>query len=135
MSEQTIYSGMSNSVHIINATLIELRDLTKNIYDLTKHIHDSHWHGTTHCVEEFDNIGSAFVDVVDESSLLMNEFNNRLDKDGNELIFGFDFIIDKEDINCPPSLRSVESSLIYDNMDIPEKISWEKYKSTLPWNK
>jgi hypothetical protein len=133
MVQETVYSGMINSLGGVASGLIELRDIAQQILDLTEHVHESHWHGATHCVHERDKKGNIFLNSVDESAILTVEYNNRLDKDDNDLIFGWDFIIDKNDVNCPPSLRSFESIMISDGMKVPKKISWNEYQETLPW--
>jgi len=61
--------------------------------------------------------------------------NNKLDKDGNGLIFSIDFIIDANDPMCPQALRNIKSSLSNDGQVIPSvELSWSGYISTLPWS-
>jgi len=133
MAQDTVYSSMVNSLHRLLSEIIELRDTSRGVLDLTEHIHESHWHGATHCVHEYDKKGNIFHGAIDETSILMIEYNNRLDKDDNDLIFGWDFIIDKNDVNCPPGLRSFEEVMIMEGMKVPKKMKWEDYRMTLPW--
>ena len=115
----------------VEAVCISIRDTMENMLQAQEHIHYSHWHGKTHYAEDGVNVedGMIFIpDTPDESSILVGEYQNRIDKDENGLIYGIDFIITNEDPEKPMSLRSVDDQML-NNGDSPPSVQmrWADY--------
>jgi len=129
-------SGIENALSKILKTLDDIKLLLEDTFEVDLHVHDAHWHGVLHDSSVLSGeSGKMFIPIVtDEVSFLLSEMNNKLDKDGNGLIFGIDFLINPEDPMCPQPLRNIELILSNDGQDIPSvKLSWFGYISTLPW--
>ena len=105
---------------------------------IQKHIHDSHWHPTSHYAGSLSGpTGSLFIPIQpDEIDLLIQESQTGLDKDLNNLVYMRDFHISDNDPKKPLVLRDVENHFRYDGIPIPTKsMTWKAYLKTLPWCK
>lgn len=125
---------MSETLLRIESICTEIRDVMVNVLDLQEHLHDSHWHGITHFAEEGVNVenGHIFIPPIqDESSILIIEYQNKIDKDANGLIYGYDFIIDDDDPQKPMSLKMLEELMVANEDPIPSiKFKWQDYLQT-----
>lgn len=107
----------------------------KELVDISSHLHDAHWHGVVHASDNIDiESGPPFVPIPsDEVSFLLSEFNNKLDKDDNGLVYGIDFLIDSKDPMCPQQLRYVEQIITSEDKELPNTLlNWEDYLKTAP---
>jgi len=129
-------SKLESILSKVSSSLDDIKVLLEDTFEVALHVHDAHWHGVLHESNVLSGeSGGLFMPIVtDEVSYLLSEMNNKLDKDGNGLIFGIDFLINPEDPMCPQPLRNIELILLNDDQPIPSvKLSWFGYISTLPW--
>jgi len=105
--------------------------------ELISHIHDAHLHSKPHKCDELEGIsgGPYFVLPPDETSILMSEYNNLIDKDENGMVYGIDFIIDDTDESCPNVLREHQAHMSEDDKNGLTILSWDDYLQSCPWNK
>lgn len=127
--------NMTNTLGRIETICTTIRDLMDNMLDVQEHIHDAHWHGSTHYAEQGINVEPGMVFIppkIDESSVLNNEYQNKSDKDSNGLIYGYDFIISNSDPEKPISLRSIDEVMLQNGDSIPSvQMTWQDYLATV----
>jgi len=119
----------------INTTLKSIKYDVDELIEVSLHIHDAHWHGKVHHSEDLNGeSGRPFIPIpTDEVSFLLSEYNNKIDKDENGLVYGLDFIIDSKDPLCPQVLRHIENTLTIAK-EVPKvKMKWKDYLKTVPW--
>lgn len=88
-----------------------------------RHIHNDHYHSVPHLVDEGlsnaqENLtdeyvqpvrnGCVFSPIIPPPNILLQEFITNLDLDGNDKIYGKDFIIPNSDRNKPYILKTIE---------------------------
>jgi hypothetical protein len=130
------FSSIAPLIDQMSKSIDETRSVLEELIEISLHIHDSHWHGVVHTAEMLSGeSGGAFIPIPsDEVSFLLSEFNNKLDKDDNGLVYGIDFLIDSQDPLCPQSLRYVEQTLIHEKKVLPTVLmNWDEYLKTVPW--
>ena len=128
-------TNINSTLGRIETICTSLRDLMDNMLDMQEHIHDAHWHGSTHYAEQGVNVepGKIFIPPkVDESSILNGEYQNKADKDGNGLIYGYDFVISNDDPEKPLPLRGVDDMMLANGDPQPSvKMTWQDYMSSI----
>jgi len=131
-------STMNDAMTSSQASIDNMVDALDDIAKIQMHIHDCHWHATTHYAEEGIEgvpIGDVFrPSHPDEIDILMQESQTGMDKDENGLVYCHDFIISNNDPKKPGVLKDVELHFKYDGISLPTRsMSWSSYLSTLPW--
>jgi hypothetical protein len=67
----------------------------------------------------------------DEAATLSSEYQNRTDKDGNDLVYGIDFIITSNDPEKPMMLRMVDEQMEDNGDPVPAvQMFWSDYLKT-----
>jgi hypothetical protein len=116
----------------IESTMAVVSNYINNLHDAVVHIHNSHLHTSSHRAEDGFDTTSGGRSVVGYQSLattLIHEYHFNEDRDQNGLIYGYDFMIDEDDIKLPPIVLSLHNSF----KRLPKTImSWDSYRSTLP---
>ena len=126
-------AGMTASINDIKTLLQHILEHTQETRDCVVHMHDSHLHAIDHtCEDRFDvESGSAVLKPTSTAAdLILREFQNNIDYDGNGLIYGRDFMISRTDSDCPPQVRQLDALM----SRYPNSITWSAYLETLPDN-
>lgn len=85
----------------------------KNILTVDNHIHDSHFHGSSHKASDIPSGGgSRSLGFQSYPHVLNEELNSGSDKDGNGLVYGTDFRL--TDDSCPEGLIPTNRRLSFD---------------------
>ena len=139
MGQMTSSMGSVNeSLGVMQTAISDMAEILREILKVQAHVHDCHWHATTHYAEqgvEGVEIGGLYMpSQPDELSLLMQESQSGIDKDNNGLVYCTDFVIDDNDPNKPLALRDIELHFMYDGIKLPSKsMTWQSYLGSLPW--
>ncbi len=122
----------------IKNNIIELNTISTNIFNyVDNHYHIEHCHGKCHSFKEDDNleilcqknmpIYPIFIDPdtpLTAFSVLIKEFEDWIDYDMNNLIFGKDFLFNYDDINVPLEIKRLQSNVKIYNISI---LTWNEY--------
>lgn len=98
-----------------------------------EHFHQQHLHNYPHKVEEMDDREGAvnIAMIPDAATVLAQEYQSGRDVDGNGLIYGVDFTIDRTDPNKPLLLQIIENN---ENWKEPElKVTFIEYLESMGW--
>jgi len=140
-----IVADLQGLTTILNDTMlrvedmcITIKDMMDSLIEIQDHVHSSHEHPKGHYAEQGVKVeyGTYFLAPrPDESAMLVNEYNNSLDKDDNGLIYGKDFIITDTDPKKPQILRGIELLMLNEGKELPEtEMMWDDYLETLPYD-
>lgn len=104
------------------------------ISDILIHEHNSHTHPKSHtCIQSLNMLHGQFANycggytynqIIPRATLLLNEFIFSQDMDGNELIYGIDFMIEGD--GKPNILEQIENMEQW--TDPSCKITWQQYQ-------
>ena len=104
------------------------------VSDILIHDHNSHSHPRSHTCMQSKNLlngqyynycgGGTYNQIITKATLLLNEFIFGEDTDGNDLIYGIDFMIVGD--GKPAILEQIEHMEQW--MDPECKITWQQYQ-------
>ena len=98
---------------------------TQTLLMIDKHIHDSHMHANQHGPTDIPTDAGGKNALVPQAPLLISEFMSNQDADGNDKIYGTDFMIISSDEDKPPMLTGVEQNPEW--TDPTCQITWAQY--------
>jgi|SRR6056297_2843075 len=111
-----------------------LKTFSDQLYNLILHLHNAHFHPTSHDVDNVDTELSGSHTLrpfcADITNKLMEELNFLQDTDQNGLIFGTDFIFDTTDSKIPDFIITMCNNVEKTNNMIV--LTWAEYEETLP---
>lgn len=130
--------------------LEEIISILSEVEKLSSHVHNLHYHAMSHLASITDQTTQSLIDINDDdieetvsvkgpkfipsfqpSVYLLQEFSTGSDTDGNDLIYGKDFMISNQDPEKPSILKSLEQSPYWKTPAV--KINYSDYLESIYW--
>lgn len=96
-------------INIIKIVLGTYGDARVSLLNGIEHIHNQHMHSRIHGPEAYGLTYGATTTAPPYATMLLNEFMNGQDIDGNGLLYGTDFYI-RDSTGKPKTLKMIESN-------------------------